>query len=118
MLASRRPAASAAGIVAWSVSEHPDLAQQDETSSMPMAAEQEDASPVLHSDMGRQHQHAACVEALDRNGFTQSASRKGSCIGNGTAEQVFGRLNDEFYRDRDRETFEEFKADLEAYIQH
>lgn len=83
-----------------------------------MAAEQEDASPVLHSDMGRQYQHAACVETLDRNGFTQSVSRKGSCIGNGTAEQVFGHLKDEFYRDRDWETFEEFKADLEAYIQH
>lgn len=105
-------------IVAWSVSEHPDLAQQKEMLSMLMAAKPEGANPVLHSGMGWQYQHAACVEALDHNGFMQSVSHKGSCIGNGAAEQVFGHLKDEFYKDRDQETFEEFKADLEAYIQH
>ena len=41
--------------VAWSVSEHPDLAQQKEMLSMLMAAKPEDARPVLHSDMGWQY---------------------------------------------------------------
>jgi putative transposase len=105
-------------IVAWSVSEHPDLAQQEGMLSMLVAAKPEGAAPVLHSDMGWQYQHASYVAKLRENGFVQSMSRKGSCIDNGATEQVFGHLKDEFYRGRDWETFEEFKRDLEAYIQH
>ncbi len=105
-------------IVAWSVSEHPDLAQQEEMLSMLMAAKPEGARPVLHSDMGWQYQHAAYVSALAENGFVQSMSRKGSCIDNAATEQVFGHLKDEFFRGRDWDDFETFKADLEAYIHH
>ena len=32
------------------------------------------------------------------------------------AEQVFGHLKDEFFRGQDWQTFESFKADLNAYI--
>lgn len=105
-------------IVAWSISEHPDLAQQEEMLSMLMAAKPDWARPVLHSDMGWQYQHDLYVSALRDNGFTQSMSRKGNCIDNGATEQVFGHLKDEFFRGRDWETFEGFKADLEAYIHH
>ena len=105
-------------IVAWSVSEHPDLAQQEEMLDMLMAAKPEGARPVMHSDMGWQYQHAVYVGALAENGFTQSMSRKGNCIDNGATEQVFGHIKDEFFRGRDWETFEGFKADLEAYIRH
>ena len=105
-------------IVAWSISEHPDLAQQEEMLEMLMAAKPEGAGPVLHSDMGWQYQHAAYVSALAENGFVQSMSRKGNCIDNGATEQVFGHMKDEFFRGRDWDTFEEFKADLEAYIHH
>ena len=105
-------------IVAWSVSEHPDLAQQEEMLDMLMAAKPEGARPVMHSDMGWQYQHAVYVGALAENGFTQSMSRKGNCIDNGATEQVFGHIKDEFFRGRDWETFEGFKADLEAYIHH
>ena len=33
-------------------------------------------------------------------------------------EKVFGDLKDEFFRGQDWQTFESFKADLEAYIMH
>ena len=36
----------------------------------------------------------------------------------GGTEQVFGHLKDEFFRGQDWQTFESFKADLEAYITH
>ena len=85
---------------------------------MLMAAKPEGARPVLHSDMGRRYQHAAYVSALAENGFVQSMSRKGSCIDNAATEQVFGHLKDEFFRGRDWDDFETFKADLEAYIHH
>lgn len=105
-------------IVAWSVSEHPDLAQREEMLAMLMEAKPDGARPVLHSDMGRQYQHDLYVPALRDNGFTQSMSRKGNCIDNGATEQVFGHLKDEFFRGRDRGDFEGFKRDLDAYIRH
>ena len=43
---------------------------------------------------------------------------KGNCIDNGATEQVFGHLKDEFFRGQDWQTFESFKADLDAYITH
>ena len=45
-------------------------------------------------------------------------SRKGNCLDNAATEQVFGHIKDEFFRGRDWDTFESFKADLEAYIHH
>lgn len=53
---------------------------------------------------------------LAENGFTQSMSRKGSCTDNGATEQVFGHMTDEFFRGKGWDTFETFKADLDACI--
>ena len=105
-------------IVAWSVSERPDLAQQEEMLEMLVAAKPEGARPILHSDTGWQYQHAAYVGKLAESGLTQSMSRKGDCIDSGATEQVFGHLKDEFFRGRDWDDFESFKRDLEAYIHH
>ena len=103
-------------IVAWSISDSPDMAQQREMLEMLAAAKPEGAEPILHSDMGWQYQHADYVKALRDSGISQSMSRKGNCIDNGATEQVFGHLKDEFFRGRDWEDFESFKADLGAYI--
>ena len=105
-------------IVAHSISRHPDMAQQEEMLDMLEEAMPEGASPVMQMDMGWQYQHAAFAGRLRRMGIVQSMSRKGNCIDNGATEQVFGHLKDEFFRGRDWETFEEFKADLGAYIDH
>ena len=84
--------------------------------SMP-AKMPEGARPILHSDIGRQYQHAAWTGRLERAGIVQSMSRKGNCIDNGATEQVFGHLKDEFFRGR-RWTDFEFKADLDTYVIH
>lgn len=70
-------------IVAWSISQRPDIAQQKEMLDMLIEAKPERACPVLHSDMGWQYQHAAYVGRLRDNGFIQSMSRKGNCLDNG-----------------------------------
>ena len=103
-------------IVAWSISDSPNMAQQREMLDMLMEAKPDGAEPILHSDMGWQYQHAEYARALRDNGIVQSMSRKGNCIDNGATEQVFGHMKDEFFRGRDWDTFESFKADLEAYI--
>ena len=105
-------------IVAHSISMCPNLAQQKEMLQMLIDAKPAGAEPIVHSDMGWQYQHKAYISALADNGFIQSMSRKGNCIDNGATEQVFGHLKDEFFRGQDWQTFESFKADLDAYITH
>lgn len=105
-------------IVAWSVSESPDMAQQMDVLGQLFAKMPEGAAPVLHSDMGWQYQHRSWTEALRRHGVVQSMSRKGNCLDNAATEQVFGHLKDEFFRGRDWADFESFKRDLDAYIVH
>ena len=105
-------------IVAHSISMCPNLAQQQEMLQILMDAKPEGAKPIVHSDMGWQYQHETYISTLAENGFIQSMSRKGNCIDNGATEQVFGHLKDEFFRGQDWQTFESFKADLDAYITH
>lgn len=76
------------------------------------------ASPVLHSDMGWQYRHPWWRERLGELGIRQSMSRKGNCLDNAATEQVFGHLKDEFYRDREFDSYERFKAELDDYIIH
>ena len=97
-------------IVAWDVSRSPDLGQQKR---LPAGAE-----PILHSDMGWQYQHQWWRDELERLGIRQSMSRKGNCLDNAAAEQVFGHLKDEFYRGRVFDSYEQFKRELDAYIIH
>ena len=105
-------------IVAWSTSTSPDMAQQAELLDRLLAKMPEGATPVLHSDMGWQYQHAAWCGRLKDAGIVQSMSRKGNCIDNGATEQVFGHMKDEFFRGRTWPDFESFKADLDAYVAH
>ena len=68
--------------------------------------------------MGWQYQHQWWRDELERLGIRRSMSRKGNCLDNAAAEQVFGHLKDEFYRGREWGSFEDFKRDLEEYIVH
>ena len=105
-------------IAAWSISESPDMAQQEEMLDMLAPLVPAGARPVMHSDMGWQYQHARYVSRLGDAGFVQSMSRKGNCLDNACTEGLFGHIKDEFFRGRDWDDFESFKADLEAYIVH
>lgn len=106
-------------IVAWDVSRSPDLGQQKRLPAMLAERLPAGAEPILHSDMGEwQYQHQWWRKELERLGIRQSMSRKGNCLDNAATEQVFGHLKDEFYRGRVLDSFERFKAELDAYIVH
>ena len=105
-------------IAAWSISRHPDMAQQEEMLDMLIPKIPDGAHPVMQSDMGWQYQHAGYCERLEEAGIVQSMSRKGNCIDNGATEQVFGHLKDEFFRGREFPDFETFKRELERYIEY
>ena len=82
-------------IVAWDVSRSPDLGQQKRLPAMPAERLPAGAEPILHSDMGWQYQHQWWRKELERPGIRRSMSRKGNCLDNAAAEQVFGHLKDE-----------------------
>ncbi len=105
-------------IVAWDVSRSPDLGQQKRLPAMLAERLPAGAEPILHSDMGWQYQHQWWQDELERLGIRRSMSRKGNCLDNAATEQVFGHLKDEFYRGRVLDSFERFKAELDAYIVH
>ena len=105
-------------IAAWSVSESPSMAQQEELLDMLVASMPPGSHPVMQSDMGWQYQSARYVGRLREAGFVQSMSRKGNCLDNACTESLFGHIKDEFFRGDDWEDFESFKRDLEAYIVH
>ena len=101
-------------IVAWSVSEHPNMAQVNE-----MIAKLEpklNGPALLHSDQGWQYQQKSYQLKLMELGIEQSMSRKATCLDNACMESFFGHMKDEFYRKRRFESFESFKEELEEYI--
>lgn len=105
-------------IVAWDVSRSPDLGQQRRLPAMLAERLPAGTEPILHSDMGWQYQHQWWRKELERPGIRRSMSRKGNCLDNAAAEQVFGHLKDEFYRGRVFDSYEQFKRELDAYIIH
>ena len=105
-------------IVAWSISEHPNMAQQDEMLDMLIARKPEGKTPILASDMGWQYQQERYCRRLEEAGIVQSMSRKGNCLDNACTEGLFGHMKDEFFRGREWPDFGSFKSDLEAYIVH
>ena len=103
-------------IVAWSVSRHPNMAQVNEMMAM---LEPRLAGPaILHSDQGWQYQQRSYQLRLAELSIEQSMSRKANCLDNACMEGFFGHMKDEFYRGRRFESFESFKAELDAYIDY
>ena len=105
-------------IVAWSITESPNLAPQEEMLDMLLPKLPRGAKPVMGSDMGWQYQHPSYCERLRAAGVVQSMSRKGNCLDNACTEGLFGHIKDEFFRGRDWDDFGSFKEDLETYIVH
>ena len=68
--------------------------------------------------MGWQYQHETWTSRVREEKITQGMSRKGNCLDNGAAEQVFGHMKDEFFRGRTWPNFESFESDLDAYAAH
>lgn len=101
-------------IVAWSVARSPNFAQ---TMEMLDGLEPRICGPaLLHSDQGWQYRQAAYQRRLRGMGLEQSMSRKATCLDNACMEGFFGHLKDEFYRGREFDSFESFKAQLDDYI--
>ena len=101
-------------IVAWSVTERPNMALVNEM--MAMLEPRLTGPALLHSDQGWQYQQKSYQLKLASLGIEQSMSRKATCLDNACMEGFFGHMKDEFYRGRRFDSFGSFKAELDEYI--
>ena len=77
-----------------------------------------DATPIFHSDQGWQYQHAEYQRLLTEHNITQSMSRKGNCMDNGTMANFFGRLKVEMFYGEKFESVNAFIDELKKYIHY
>ena len=73
---------------------------------------------IFHSDQGWQYQHKKYQKKLLDKGIIQSMSRKGNCLDNSIMENFFGLLKSELFYLRKFESMDEFKLELEKYIDY
>ena len=103
-------------IVAWSVARSATMAQ---TMEMLDGLEPLLRGPaLLHSDQGWQYQHKTYQKRLKDKGIRQSMSRKGNCLDNSIMENFFGLLKSELLYLREFDSMEEFRIELERYIDY
>ncbi len=72
--------------------------------------------PTAHTDQGLQYWHKDYKQHLSKIGAMQSMSRKANCQDNAPAESFFGHLKSEFFYRESFKTVEEFKKELDTYI--
>jgi putative transposase len=73
---------------------------------------------LIHSDQGWHYQMRQYHAALKERGITQSMSRKANCYDNAVIENFFGILKSEFLYTQEFANIEQFKAELEKYIEY
>ena len=73
---------------------------------------------ILHSDQGWQYQHKQYQRMLRNKGIRQSMSRKGNCLDNAVMENFFGILKSELLYLQKFESMEQFKQELEDYLDY
>ena len=105
-------------VVSYAISTSPNLEQIREMLKGLFEKLPADAKPIFHSDQGWQYQHAEYQRLLSEHNLTQSMSRKGNCMDNGTMENFFGRLKVEMFYGEKFESVNAFIDELKKYIDY
>lgn len=105
-------------IVSYNISERPFLGQVMDMLDKAFAKISDNTNLIFHSDQGWQYQHKLYQQRLKEKGIRQSMSRKGNCLDNSVMENFFGLLKSELLYLRKFESMEEFRVELEEYINY
>lgn len=105
-------------IISYSISKAPILKQVLDMIDEAFKKLPDNSSLILHSDQGWQYQHKEYQQRLKDKGIRQSMSRKGNCFDNSIMENFFGLLKSELLYLREFSSMEEFKVELEKYIDY
>ena len=105
-------------IISYSISERPVLNQVMDMLDKAFEKIPDGTNLIFHSDQGWQYQHKQYQKRLEIKGIQQSMSRKGNCLDNAIMENFFGLLKSELLYLREFESLEDFKIELEKYIDY
>lgn len=105
-------------IISYSISEHPVLEQVIDMLDRAFEKIPDHTNLIFHSDQGWQYQHQKYQNRLKKKGIRQSMSRKGNCLDNSVMENFFGLLKSELLYLREFRSMEEFRIELEKYIDY
>ncbi len=105
-------------IISYNVSEHPVLDQVMDMLDKAFVKVPDTTGLILHSDQGWQYQHKQYQKRLQEKGIKQSMSRKGNCLDNSVMESFFGLLKSELLYSQEFRSMEEFREELETYIDY
>lgn len=105
-------------IISYNISEHPVLNQVLDMLDKAFSKIPDDTNLIFHSDQGWQYQHKQYQKRLEEKGIRQSMSRKGNCLDNAIMENFFGLLKSELLYLREFSSMEEFRIELERYIDY
>jgi transposase InsO family protein len=105
-------------IISYNISERPVLYQVMDMLDKAFSKIPDNTNLIFHSDQGWQYQHKQYQNKLKDKGIQQSMSRKGNCLDNSIMENFFGLLKSELLYLREFKSIEEFKIELEKYIDY
>ena len=105
-------------IISYNISEHPVLNQVLDMLDKAFRKIPDNTKLILHSDQGWQYQHKKYQMKLKEKGIIQSMSRKGNCLDNAVIENFFGLLKSELLYLRKFTSMDEFRVELEKYIEY
>jgi transposase InsO family protein len=78
-----------------------------------------DAKVYIHSDQGCHYTSIDFRDLVEKNGLTQSMSRKGNCWDNAPQESFFGHMKDELHdRTKSWKTFDDVQSDINDWMDY
>ena len=105
-------------LVSYTISERPVLSMVKDMLNKAFINIPDNTNLILHSDQGWQYQHKQYQRMLRNKGIRQSMSRKGNCLDNAVMENFFGILKSELLYLQKFESMEQFKQELEDYLDY
>lgn len=105
-------------IISYELSERPDFKSVMTMVGKALKRIDQTQSLLLHSDQGWQYQMKQYQHLLQRNGITQSMSRKGNCLDNAVIENFFGTLKAELFYMKKYTSILQLKKEIDEYINY
>ena len=105
-------------IVSYTIYERPFLSMVTEMLKQAFEKIPDGTNLILHSDQGWHYQHKQYQKMLKDKGIRQSMSRKGNCLDNAVMENFFGLLKTELLYLQDFDSLDQFRAELEDYMDY
>lgn len=105
-------------LVCYTISNHPVLSMVTDMLDKAFETIPHHTNLILHSDQGWHYQHKQYQRMLKAKGIKQSMSRKGNCLDNAVIENFFGLLKSELLYLQEFDSFDQFRTELEDYLDY